>query len=328
VLQSGWFPRHARGTDPDLPIWGTGQWDWQGFDPATYDYRRLPASANPTAVDPARGYLVNWNNAIAHGWRVAAGDWVNGPVHRASMLLHGLRGALGHKPVDLASLSRLVTAPSLTQDLRGLADWPWMRRIIGTGADPQTRQLVALLDAWSKAGSQRRDLNGDNVVDDSAAVLLMDTWWPQAVRAEFQPALGRPLLDFVSREFNSIQPDGIRDGSGNGFFAGFEMDVQKDLRQVLHRPVRGRFSRTYCGAGSLSRCRALLVRTLDAAGATLSAKYGASTAGWKLPVTCPVTTPAGCDQIVPTSAGAISIPPQPFDNRGTFYQAVAVSGKR
>jgi hypothetical protein len=49
---------------------------------------------------------------------------------------------------------------------------------------------------------------------------------------------------------------------------------------------------------------------------------------WKLPVTCPVTTPPSCDQIVPTAAGAVNIPPQPFDNRGTFYQAVAVSGHR
>jgi len=45
-------------------------------------------------------------------------------------------------------------------------------------------------------------------------------------------------------------------------------------------------------------------------------------------VTCPVTTPPSCDQIVPISAGAITVAPQPFDNRGTFYQAVAVNGHR
>jgi hypothetical protein len=28
------------------------------------------------------------------------------------------------------------------------------------------------------------------------------------------------------------------------------------------------------------------------------------------------------------AAGAINVPPQPFDNRGTFYQAVAVNGHR
>jgi hypothetical protein len=106
------------------------------------------------------------------------------------------------------------------------------------------------------------------------------------------------------------------------------MDVQQDLRQVLHQKVKGRFSRSYCGGGSLKRCRALLTSTLLQAAGQLAAKYGPDQANWKLPVTCPVTTPAGCDQIVPTSAGAISIPPQPYDNRGTFYQAVAVSGHR
>jgi hypothetical protein len=41
-----------------------------------------------------------------------------------------------------------------------------------------------------------------------------------------------------------------------------------------------------------------------------------------------VSTPASCDQIVTTPAGAIQIPNQPFDNRGTFYQAVALHDHR
>jgi acyl-homoserine lactone acylase PvdQ len=328
VLQSGWFPLHARGSNPDLPIWGTGQWDWRGYDPATRNYRRLPDRADPSAIDPAQGYLVNWNNAIARGWRVAAGDWENGPVHRATILGTLLAGALRHGSLDLAGITRAVTAPSLTEDLRGLSDWPLLRAVLGRRVPAGVKPLVGLLDRWSRAGSQRRDLNSDHVVDESPAVLLMDAWWPRLVRAEFQPVLGAPLLGLIDRQFNQIQPDGIRDGSGNGFFAGWEMDVHKDLRQVLHRRVRGPFSHTYCGGGSLRRCRAILVRTLSAAATELDTRYGRSTANWKLPVTCPVTTPPSCDQIVPTSAGAISLPPQPFDNRGTFYQAVAVTGHR
>jgi hypothetical protein len=135
-------------------------------------------------------------------------------------------------------------------------------------------------------------------------------------------------MDLIGTQFNSIQPDGIRDGTGNGFFEGWAMDVQQDLRQVLHKRVAGRFSRTYCGRGSLKRCRALLTRTLLQAAAQLRARYGASQSNWKLPVTCPVTAPPSCDQIVPTAAGAINVPPQPLDNRATFYQAVAVSGHR
>jgi hypothetical protein len=156
----------------------------------------------------------------------------------------------------------------------------------------------------------------------------MDTWWPLLVRAEFGPKLGMPLLDFISNNFNSISPDGIRDGTGNGFFAGFEMDVQQDLRQVLGRHVRGRWSRTYCGGGSLRRCRAILIGTLRAAAAQLVARYGADQSHWVLPTVCAVTTPPSCDQIVPTAAGAISVAPQPFANRGTFYQAVAITGHR
>jgi hypothetical protein len=71
-----------------------------------------------------------------------------------------------------------------------------------------------------------------------------------------------------------------------------------------------------------------LSSTLLQAADELATKYGTSMSAWQLPTTCAVTTPATCDQIVPTSAGAISIPPQPFDNRGTFYQAVAIQGHR
>jgi acyl-homoserine lactone acylase PvdQ len=328
VLQSGMFPVHARGTDPDFPIWGTGQWDWRGFAPGTYTYRTLPASANPRSIDPPQGYLVNWNNALAHGWRVAAGDWENGPVTRATILLDLLHRALRSGHLDLAGITGAVTAPSLTTDLRGMAVWPWIRRVIGRPGSAQVRRLVSLLGGWARAGAQRRGERSANVVRDSPAVLLMDQWWPMLVRAEFQPTLGRPLMNLINGQFDLIQPDGIRDGTGNGFFEGWEMDVQKDLRQLLHQRVAGRFSRTYCGGGSLIRCRSLLVSTLLRAAAALRKRYGASMAKWKLPVTCPVTTPPSCDQIVPTSAGAISIPPQPFDNRGTFYQAVSVSGHR
>jgi Penicillin amidase len=245
------------------------------------------------------------------------------------MLQDDLNSALSNGPVDLAKLTDMVTGPSLTSDLRGMAVWPWLHDVLGDGgSNSQLRQLIALLNGWAQAGSQRRSTSAGGVVDDSPAVLLMDTWWPLLVRAEFQPVVGGPLMDFVNANFNSIVPDGLRDGTGNGFFEGWEMDVQKDLRQVLGQPVQGRFSRTYCGRGSLTRCRALLSRTLLQAAKTLASKYGPSMSAWKLSTTCPATTPATCDQIVPTSAGAISIAPQPFDNRGTFYQAVAIQGHR
>ncbi len=195
VYQSGSFPEHAAGSDPDLPIWGTGQWDWKGFDPRTYDYDRLPASANPRSIDPSQGYLVNWNNAIAHGWRGAAGDWENGPVVRATMLQDDLNLALSSGPVDLAELTNMVTAPSLTSDLRGMTVWPWLHDVLRSGGSNQRlRQLIALLNGWAQAGAQRRSTTADGAVDDSPAVLLIDTWLA-AARAGRVPACGRRRAD-------------------------------------------------------------------------------------------------------------------------------------
>ena len=238
---------------------------------------------------------------------MAAGDWEDGPVVRGTMLQDDLNAALSSGPVDLAKLTSMVTGPSLTTDLRGMAVWPWLHDVLGSGgSNSELRQLIALLNGWAHAGAQRRSTTSDGLIDDSPAVLLMDTWWPLLVRAEFQPMIGSSLIDFISANFNSIVPDGLRDGTGNGFFDGWEMDVQKDLRQVLGQRVRGRFSRTYCGGGSLKRYRALLSSTLLEAAGELASKYGPAMSGWTLPTTCPVTTPATCDQVVPTSAGAFS----------------------
>ena len=47
---------------------------------------------------------------------------------------------------------------------------------------------------------------------------------------------------------------------------------------------------------------------------------------WTVKATCPQTTPPSCDQIVPTTAGAVDTPPFPFHNRGTFHQIDEIGG--
>lgn len=58
-----WHPGLHRqldpGSDPRLPTPGTGELDGDGF---------LPFARLPHAVDPAQGWLANWNNKPAHGW--------------------------------------------------------------------------------------------------------------------------------------------------------------------------------------------------------------------------------------------------------------------
>ncbi len=327
LLQSGWYPDRAPGTDPDFPIWGTGHYDWKGFNAATGTYDRLPAKDNPTSIDPRDGYLVNWNNEIAHGWPIAAGYWAQGSVVRASMLLDDLHQVFDTGSVTLAKLTGMVTAPATTSDLRGMGDWPVIRRVIGRSRNATVNQLVALLQGWYAGGSQRRSLTYAGDAQYGPAIRLMDAWWPLLVRAEFQPALGAPLTDFINSNLNAISPDGLTDGTGNAFTAGWENDVQQDLRQVLGEKVAGRFSRTYCGGGELKRCRALLISTLLEADAELVKQYGASESSWVYPTICS-TAPTTCDEVSSETVGAVELPAQPLDNRGTFYQAVAISGHR
>jgi len=71
---SGAYPLLTRGTDPNLPIWGTGRYDWRGFDPTHYTSAEEPARSLPGEVNPARGYLISWNNKPARGWRAAHVD--------------------------------------------------------------------------------------------------------------------------------------------------------------------------------------------------------------------------------------------------------------
>ena len=74
---SGAMPQR-RGTSPDFPMLGTGQYDWKGFKPATQTAEYLPFAKHPQAVDPA--FLVSWNNKQAPEWAAADDKYDYGPA--------------------------------------------------------------------------------------------------------------------------------------------------------------------------------------------------------------------------------------------------------
>jgi acyl-homoserine lactone acylase PvdQ len=327
--QSGRYPRHAPGSDVDLPYNGDGRADWQGFSPSDYTFTSIPASHRPRSVNPSDGFIISWNQKEAIGWRKGPREWSNGPAHHSMILQNRLfdqvRREGGH--VDLTGLARAVNLAATT-DLRGEEDYPWMRRVIGS-AGGRSEKLLRELDAWRRSGANRLDSSGDNVYEHSDAVALMDAWWPRFVRAEFQPALGSEL--FAAVRDNVL---GFGDLGWN-----WASHVQKDLRNVLGRPEKGRYSRLYCGGPSAlprtaaalrrarAQCRMVLLSTLGAADQQVSKAQGShDPAQWKVYATCGDSST--CDEIVPNTAGAVDTPPFPWQNRGTYHQVVEVAGHR
>ncbi|MCW2667175.1 MAG: Penicillin amidase [Frankiales bacterium] len=318
-LQSGRFPKRARGVDLDVPTWGTGAYDWQGFSPSTFGYTPLPASANPRATDPEQGYLLSWNNKAAPGWRAPPGVWSYGASQRSSLLELPLRGRIAKGKLDLAAVAK-VNAGAGTRDLRGYDVLPQLLAVLGTPSAAD-QPVVDALRAWQRSGAHRRSVSGGPAYDASAAVLAFDAWWPRVVSAVFEPVLGKDLLAQVARD--ELLPLTAAP-TAQGFFGGWQSHVKADLRRVLGQRVLGGQSRTYCAGGSLAGCRALLLSSLRAAVASVAAAQGTTDlTAWRKPVLCP-DAPGTCDQILPTAAGAVATPPQPWQNRGTFQQAVEV----
>jgi acyl-homoserine lactone acylase PvdQ len=301
---SGPTPIRARGVDPDLPTWGTGEWDWRGT---------LPFARLPWAREPAKGYIVNWNGKEAPGWRAPSEVWSLGPTQRGLLLERRLKAELrraGGK-IDLAGLVRTTEAAAFA-DIEGQELLPLARAVLRRTRDAEVRALLELLEAWRRRGAERRYAEPGGQVADAAAVALMQAWTPALARGIFEPVLGAEAVDQIDKQLMALAPDTTE-------FDGWHGQVAKDLRQVLRRRgARGRLSRTYCGGGRLARCRSVLAGTLRQAAARLRAQFGGGPETWRAPV----------EQTEITTAGAIATPPFPFQNRGTYHQAVELRPKR
>jgi acyl-homoserine lactone acylase PvdQ len=316
---SGWFQRHAPHTDLQLPIWGTGKYDWVGFKPSSYSFRRHADSFNLRSVDPKQGYLASWNNKGARGMAASPGVWSWGQVQRVEMLSDPTRRAIrnGHK-LTLADVVG-ISGNASTQDLRALKVLPAMLRVLGKVHNSRERALVRDLREWLHSGVHRRATHGRSYDDHSAALLTFDEWWLRMVHGIYDPAIGRSLVDEISDKEDLVlrQP-----AVATGFFDGWHSQVLGVLHKVLGVHAASNPRGTYCGTGTLASCRKVLRHALSGAVASLVKTHGGNPAHWRKPVHC--GGDRSCDENTLTTAGAIATPAQPFENRGTFHQAVEI----
>jgi hypothetical protein len=186
--------------------------------------------------------------------------------------------------------------------------------VLRTGPAPsaRTEAAAALLDAWRTAGGSRIDRDLDGKIDDPGAAVL-EVAWPRLADAVLGPVLG-PLLSRLARLHERSDDPGP---GGSAFISGWYGYVDKDLRTHLGQPVRGAYSRRYCGGGSLDACRQALWAALDAAVVHLEQVQGAAPSAWRADATAERIRFAG---VLPDTMR--------WTNRPTFQQVISFSGHR
>jgi len=302
LFSSGRLPRRAPGTDPALPTLGSGDYDWRGY---------LSPAQHAQGLNPPSGVILSWNNKPAADVGAADSNFSYGSVQRVDLLATAIAKSKQHTLASVASAMN----EAATQDLRVMEVWPVLRAVLNGGAAPTPLAGAAAraVDEWRAAGGSRLDANLDGKVDTPGAAVL-DAAWKGLTEAVMSPVLG-PL---TTRLEALMARDDAAGPGGSAYISGWYGYVDKDLRTLLGRPVRGAFSTAYCGAGNLASCSSSLWAALDAAAVKLAATQGADPSTWR--------ADAAAERIRFTSG--VLPDTMRWTNRPTFQQLMTFSGHR
>jgi acyl-homoserine lactone acylase PvdQ len=242
-FSSGLLPRRPRGLDRRLPTLGTGAYEWRGY---------LREREHPHAVGGPSGLLLNWNNRSAPGF-MHGDDEPYGSAQRVELFDQWPRRP---RLVDVVGIMNRAA----TEDVRSPV-WPVISRVLrgGPAPNPRAAAVVDVLDDWVRRDAPRLDADLDLRYDDAGPTILDEAWRPIA------ETVMRPVFGDLTDDLSDVR--GLNGQSGHSY-------VDKDLRRLLGRSVRGPFNLRYCGNGSLAACRASLWAAIDQAAAALAAEFG------------------------------------------------------
>ncbi len=305
---SGRVPLRAEGVDTDLPVWGTGEWDWVGFDPVKHDFRSVSPREHPAVVDPAANVIAGWNNHTAPGWPESKSMWGLGPYHRVSLLRDPVTER--RAPLDVAGVVRIHEAAALT-DARARFIYPLLRQVVGPlEEEPTLESLLRDIDLWAGSGALRIDSEVRGQLDHGRAIILMDKLWPHVIRNVFGPITGNEVLDEAGGRANNLSSIDPPPSLVNGWL-GY---LSKDLRAVVGKPVARPLSRAYCSRAGRANCRELLIAALREAFRNAVAEYGSEPANWRCPVNCSTCYPLQ----FPSTGAAPSLPASTYQSRPNY----------
>ena len=258
----GLHPLRAASVDPRLPSLGDGSQDWQGM-------RRFEDL--PHVVDPAQGWIANWNGKPAVGWQDtwtadATSARPAGAASRVQALMDALAADDQVSPEDL----RAIDYRAGTVDHRAREFVPLLLRLLGTAGLTDTQRAARdLLAGWDGtaygpgAGTSAGELTDDTVTDGAA------------------PTLFRALMQLLVSEILRDVPPAVLAERDSYATHAFDATPADNLVLRVLDPTRSSLAVQHDHLGG--RTRAAVVRTaLDRAVAVLTERYGAAPSTWRM----------------------------------------------
>jgi penicillin amidase len=287
----GLYPRRSPGWDTRFPAPGTGEYDHRGF---------LPFEQMPHAVDPAVGYLTNWNNKPARQW---VDDYLDPASSRSAgkaVRVQTLQLALARQPKLSPAAVRETEYTIGTTDHRYPDFQPLLTAV--TGRTPVQKRAIALVRAWNGrtygpgAGTSSTSYDDVTVTDGPG------------------PTIFRHFMDDLRDEVLQDLPADIvvaADNRGSHVFDGTPAD-QLVLRNLVPGKSSLRPSRDYLHGRTTE---AVVLAALDRSIAALTKTYGADPATWR--DLHPRSSITSLTKVIGPSRT------MPYQDRGAWVQVVA-----
>jgi hypothetical protein len=328
---SGKDPIRNPAVDPGLPTWGGGAAEWTGY---------LAKNAHPHEVDPAQGYIVQWNNKPAPGFAAADDVFNYSLVHRQQRLVQNLKDQLSSHGGHITR-ANLVTAmeTAASQDVSAASILPRLTSELGALATGP-RAMMDMLNGWSARGAHRRKAAiGDAEYADIASVAAMDELYPRVVQAIFDS-----MFNPTHAGANYRTTEGIHSGytifpmnwaglphshGGSSYGSGWEGYVLKVLLQLqsgaVAQPFDSSLMSRICDSGPAG-CQAALDAAVQDTYDMMKARNSGQTdpTAWTKNTALVSTggTMRSFDDIEFTRAGIVGQPSFDWQNRPTFQQVV------
>jgi penicillin amidase len=198
----GLFPRRSTSWDSRFPAPGTGEHDVRGL---------VPFEQMPQAVDPAVGYLANWNNKPATGWIDEYLEPASSRSAGKAQRLQVIHDLLARQP-KLSPAALRATEYRLGNLDQRVPEFKSLLTSVA-GRTGEQRAAIALLAAWDGttygpgAGTSEGEYTDESVTDGPAKTLWMR--YMDDLRDEVLQSLPEQVVqqsDFVASHVYDASP--------------------------------------------------------------------------------------------------------------------------